>query len=499
MIMTREEFRRAIGLTRSSWEGGHIKAVQTALQAYHDYQVKDAGNISQQREKKERLNALYDACRAWRTRHAHEEGLKGLDAMKMPVMKYLIEQVAEEMAVMRKIPRIYRKVQFIGYHIQTAGDLSKPTNGQKYIGLVDETKDIQSRCQILADAIAAARNDASLDPHALKIFIAPEFFYRGGQCGAYSIESASGINAEMDPYLKDADYGDWIFVLGTAIAHMPIAQKAKDIEMLNLAIVRRGGVEVAMSTEKDSLIIYKEYVSAIDYLGRFFGKGKEFHHGKTDIAHVGLANVLGAERTLRPTDGARDTVLVKGKGVPNLPGQKRVWQPSLDQRYKASVEYFDGKISRDEMLRRKKPVSYEISEESRSGLGGGSLFEMNGYKFALEICLDHAKRRIFSLNPKKIDFHLVTSCGMSPDNSVAKSGGYLFLVDGIDIKKQSVHLQQTVGMAVKTIPTASPNIAVPIDMTLASRQTNFKGPGTKLFELGRGRVILFKPRDCPPD
>jgi hypothetical protein len=497
MIMTREDFRRAIGLTRTSLEGGHIKAVQKALQAYHDYKVKDTSNVAQQREKKERLNALHDACKAWRARHTQEEGLKGLDAVKMPVMKYLIEQVNDEMNAMLKIPRIYKTVQFIGYHVQTAGDLSKPTDGQNYVGLDNEKNDIKARCQILADAIDAARADASLDPHALKIFIAPEFFFRGGKGGAYSIEAASGINAEMDPYLKDSDYRDWIFVLGTAIAHMPLAKGAKDIEMLNLAIVRKGGVEVAKSNGKDSLIVYKEYVSAIDYLGRYFGNGDQFHRGKSDPAHVGLANVLGVERKLRPTDGARDTSLVKGLSTPNVHNQDRVWQPSLDLRYKASVEYFDGKISRDEMLRRKKSVSYKISEESKSGLGGGSLFEMSGYKFALEICLDHAQQRMAALKPKGIDFHLVTSCGMSPNNCVAKDGGYFFLVDGINSKKLSVHMQQRIGMNVKKIPTAVPNTATPIDMTKANYQKNFKGAGTNLFELGRGQVIIFKQRACP--
>ena len=468
------------------------------MQTYQDCKVKDATNIAQLRDKKERLDNLHDACKAWRAQHTKEEGLKGLDALKMPVMKYLIDQVAEQMAVMLKLPRIYKRVQFIGYHIQTAGDLTKPTDGQKYIGLSNEIKDLQQRCRILADAIDAARRNARLDPQALKIFMAPEFFYRGGQGGAYSIEAVASINVEMDPYLKGSDYRDWILVLGMAIAHMPLVKGAKDIEMLNLAIVRKGGVEVAKSNGKDALIVYKEYVSAIDYLGRFFGKGGEFFRGKTSPAHIGLANVLGAERTLRPTDGARDTALIKGKGAPNIPGESRVWNPSLDLRYKASVEHFDGKISRDEMLRHKKSVAYNISEESRSGLGGGSLFEMNGYKFALEICLDHAQERMKALNPQGIDFHLVTSCGMQPNNIVAKIGGYLFLVDGININKLSVHLQKSRGL-VKPLDIASapPNIASPIDMTIAVWQHHFKGAGKALFELGRGKVIVFKPLDCP--
>ena len=51
-------------------------------------------------------------------------------------------------------------------------------------------------------------------------------------------------------------------------------------------------------------------------------------------------------------------------------------------------------------------------------------------------------------SPQGIDFHLVTSCGMEPNNIVVKVGGYLFLVDGISINKPGAHMQKSRGLSV---------------------------------------------------
>ena len=52
-----------------------------------------------------------------------------------------------------------------------------------------------------------------------------------------------------------------------------------------------------------------------------------------------------------------------------------------------------------------------ISERSASGLGGGSLFNMDGLSYRLEVCLDHRNKRLLNNAPVRVQ--LVPSCGRS--------------------------------------------------------------------------------------
>ncbi|MCB9714269.1 MAG: hypothetical protein H6712_10455 [Myxococcales bacterium] len=112
----------------------------------------------------------------------------------------------------------YTKIQLVAYQIETG----------KYIGQDDAKgdpaavqRDMDARCALMKEAIATAHtlDEIDDDPTTLKIFMAPEFYFRGRK-GGYPVEELSRIPEQMRQETDKADYDDWMFVFGTAIGSM---------------------------------------------------------------------------------------------------------------------------------------------------------------------------------------------------------------------------------------------------------------------------------------
>jgi hypothetical protein len=125
----------------------------------------------------------------------------------------------------------YDKIQFVGYRIETG----------KYIGQDDKTAfagtaeekvikaakhDIEGRCKLMTAAVKDAEGHADIDPSVktLKIFVAPEFYFRG-RLGAYPYETVSMVLDELRKETKDPKYAHWLFVFGSAIGSMELAKR----------------------------------------------------------------------------------------------------------------------------------------------------------------------------------------------------------------------------------------------------------------------------------
>jgi len=388
-------------------------------------------------------------------------------------------------------------VQFIAYQLQTAAEGN--TNRQRYPGLSDQKRDIEARCKIMADAVEAADKSSRIDSMATKIFVAPEFFFRGGTAGVYDAENVSLVNETMDRYVADPKYTKWIFVLGTTLAVMPGG--GNNAEIMNIAIVRKGGKKIVKSnrevqktdhlTADDTLMVYKEYVSAIDFLGTYFGDSNHFHG---DPATAGKANIMGQQKILQPASGARPTGYVGHPSAPNLHAAGHVWRPSVKLRAFILDKFNKGLITSKERDRLfNMNVQYTTSEQSPTGLGGGTNFSIGGLKFVLEICLDHLQHRAEgTVNPATVDIHLVTSCGMDPNYGHVKIGGYFFLVDGITHRRLKVTLCQRTATGWSYVdPVAT------LPMTDSSRWKNHTGQGLNLFQQGKGTVYVFPKVTIP--
>lgn len=158
-------------------------------------------------------------------------------------------------------------------------------------------------------------------------------------------------------------------------------------EIFNIALVQKGGPDGGVSSLRE-LLIYKDLVSAVDFAGPDSDKTKwEREPDKREIY------IHKEKRALLPTAGSKDVARDPGDG------------PELNI----------------------------------SGLGGGSVFTVDGITFGLEVCLDHSHSRLWGFyqqGPKKgtpkVQVQLIPACGSTIDEGVCcgVQGALIFNVDG---------------------------------------------------------------------
>jgi hypothetical protein len=273
----------------------------------------------------------------------------------------------------------YSKVQFIAYCIHTGP--KKIGTQQQYMGIDPTAADITERIKLVRNAINMAKVASSTkqaDPTTLKIFMMPEFFFRG-RTGAYSLDEIQTTISELQKSVKDPEWQHWLFVFGSMIGSSAPARWAKNLEgkwrmqadrsgkeeVYNVVLVQKGGFgdkpEAAPTTAK---VVMKEHISGMDFIKAAKSSGGlEFER----VFHLSPA------------------------------------------------------------------ITQQRSEEQYKAYDGSSVFEIDGIRFGLEVCLDHAKKRLKnSKNLPTIDIQLVPSCGMTikEDAIVAKTNGYVFHCDG---------------------------------------------------------------------
>lgn len=235
----------------------------------------------------------------------------------------------------------YRTVQFISWELYTGPfDHYDPVHGW-YAGLhgagldrrldaLGQCRDIEARLAYTADAIHKAEQKSQRDAQVLKIFMAPEFLYRGAG-GAYLHDLINGWSghapAELQlpaPYagawdglfgglralVADPAYEDWLFVFGSALsASFPTAREADQRyvldparmgEIYNSALIQRGGPR-----HRDaSYVSRKHYRSDIDFVNAI-GNHWHTHHNTRPLEPRALipADFLGV-----PEGGAVFTI-----------------------------------------------------------------------------------------------------------------------------------------------------------------------------------------------
>jgi hypothetical protein len=197
----------------------------------------------------------------------------------------------------------YSKVQFISWEIHTGPNESQsksfyqglynPKSADRRLDVYGQCCDIEARVKFTADAIDKARRSMVPDPATLKVFMAPEFLFRGAG-GAYLHDLINGwergapadfpvpdaykgkwggLFGELRALVAKADYEDWLFVFGTAIsASFPTRSKtnpnfdlSKKGEIYNSALIQRGGTTHGAHT----YVSRKHYMSDIDFINEY--------------------------------------------------------------------------------------------------------------------------------------------------------------------------------------------------------------------------------------
>ncbi|WP_224240232.1 hypothetical protein [Hyalangium gracile] len=262
----------------------------------------------------------------------------------------------------------YRNVQFIAYSLDT-----KPGYGTgRYLALTNPTTDVTTRCAVMEAAARAARLRADSSSYCLKVFVAPEFFFRGHK-GAYDLDTYQTVLTGLRAWASDSEWKHWIFVFGTVMATFD--NESGGTEILNVALVHQGGAGV-----EGTRAIVKENLLEGDLL---------------QLSQLTHASPVGA-----------------------LTFDNAVGVKTADQ-FLNATNRGDG------------------AELQKWGFDGRGIFDMAGVRFGIEICADHLGGRLQLSPTAKGDWQpqlqVVTACGVQglvAMNTVASTGGYIFLSDG---------------------------------------------------------------------
>lgn len=300
----------------------------------------------------------------------------------------------------------YKRVQFIGWEIYTGPEYivaSIDSNENpcyepiSYSGLKNKKNhrtdihsqciDIEARVAFTKDAIEKALSKADESSEVLKIFMAPEFLYRGSG-GVYLHDLINGWEFDsptpfnLAPYynrwpglfgklkaiVANEVYKDWLFVFGTAISgfftnkELPFINSNNSEIIFNTSLIQRGGPQ----NKTNYYILSKKHHSGIEFI-------------KYSI-----------EGDILKSDSA-------------IPTNLSLFIP----------ENILGKSN-------KSPIFSLLNTNNEQG---------QAIKFGLEICLDHyCNSKIKDINKKNleippkgtvkalnnyVDIQLVTSCGMT--------------------------------------------------------------------------------------
>jgi len=353
------------------------------------------------------LMELKDAIVDWAEGKTGTGLLEAMQALEAIVLKKLA--ALDQWGIRR-----YLKAVCIGYELQTeeweslANEDRMKYRGYDSKGLytkqMDDQLDVNLRCGEMKKAIRLAYDNyqplvrargTSVDDESrtLKIFMAPEFYFRGLP-GAFDIGIVSHIFDVIRKETQDVRYRDWLFILGTAVCGTDVTEKGafKGKMADNVALVQKGGYSGADGVH--DYYVEKERVSHIDYRrpsGAFPNPGKE--------------NLFDPSVKVWKKPGRKAEI--GGKQVVVIPPE-------------GSTDFGT--------IRASKGTSERIV---------GCIFTMDGISFGLEVCLDHLNGRLMKAPDKGVQIQLVTSAGASLKdklgnfpNLACMAKGIAFNVDG---------------------------------------------------------------------
>ena len=308
---------------------------------------------------------------------------------------------ALEEVVVRKLTELdgwtkhrYTKVACLGYAVKAGDYDAKCKAPTRIVRNSQEQAEVATRCAELVTAIRAAhqkwttragmlRYQPADDRRTLKIFMAPEFYFRGPY-GAYAdLTRLDEIFNTLRLETSTAKYTDWLFVLGTAITAWD--DGSGKLQLNNYALVQKGGPKGG--SELHEFTVAKEFPSHIDFVHQGVTNPDWYNPAKSQ------ATIGGQTLAAKVPTGARlDTLFTET-------GARRLDQSS----------------------------SPRVTE-----LVGGCIFTMHGITFGLEVCRDHLLGRLADSTEKgKVQIQLVPSCGASIANPACMPGGVIFNVDAL--------------------------------------------------------------------
>ena len=281
------------------------------------------------------------------------------------------------------------------------------------MGYQDDEVDVRKRFEVMKEAVETARNlEKDDDKETLKVFIAPEFFWRGPN-GAYDAASIlkndeyhldefnaiSEICEELENLVKDKKYEHWLFVFGTIIAASRNDLTVDDnFLFFNFAPILQGG------PKGKRMLAPKEYVSSIDFL------------------RPPSANQSPSSTKANVTSSSSSSTAVP-------------WAFDVTDSDLSGKHHYDFDLWEE--------LSEYLEIERGYELVRRNFFAVENVRFTLEICLDHAAGEAQRNFLKKgggvrhdihpADVSLISSAGMQiiDKNLILKDGGVVYHQDGL--------------------------------------------------------------------
>lgn len=399
----------------------------------------------------------------------------------------------------------YARAVCVGYKLKVAN--------ATYQGETDDSDDMHTRCNDMIGAIQAAYalvdgggRQLNGDNTVLKVFVAPEFFFRGRN-GAYSHAVVHGTDEQtkkggdirhhkhrgivelLRHEIDKPAYKDWLFVLGTAIA---------------------------ATAEVETRCKHTGCVGKVKF-ERVTGRSTTVGVCSIDRTHAVGEVVVGAM--------VENVAFVSKEG----------WRHSVSKELVSGVDFLEkagphkdavtvpvGRSKTEtqlDVMRHPQPSGYRAATNVPTKFTdermGGCVFTVDGITFGLEVCLDHAATRSASNKGRlnhaaNIQIQLIPSAGMTIGSLRTVQGGIVFNVDG-----STPHVQVIAG--------ANPEITFSYDQEFLFQGANWAAlrnigadlkeleklknsgggswgpaPATPTGPAGSGSVVLYGPYDIPP-
>lgn len=291
----------------------------------------------------------------------------------------------------------YSAVQYFGFNLFTAPgtevdgcfDIGDDLD-QCYLGSPKVKEDVEKRLNIMFEAVERlyASDHWDRSPTTLKIFMLPEFYWRGRQ-GAYRIQR--GVEKVLHPAahwishrFTHERFKHWLIVDGTVVMaqmadrrYVEMSERPyENISYYNFAPVHVGGTNL-------TYLRFKHFISGIDFL------------------------------QMRPEHS---------RMVPAPPGRSHRFCKEHPRSNGCVYQHLPSHLLEE--------LGFGHDVELPSGL-----LKIGGLRIGLEICLDHAMGELCDkeLKPwERVDVQLIVSAGMNIASGpvCTRPGGPVFLADG---------------------------------------------------------------------
>ncbi len=348
---------------------------------------------------------LNRAIAAWERRHP------GTPPMAMAALKEVAERLLRAMPSARGYTNVICTGWAIGCNYKASTGVmsgSSVNNPDYFRHSTDDATDMAQKCGDMVTAVRAAKSAISVrgltdNAQTLKIFMAPEFYFRGVN-GAYAPEIVSEILPRLRTGLG-AGWNDWLFVFGTAVASI-------EDEVTFCRTCGHGNSTIKF--EKNPA----DRSKTIPKCDRDTGIGP---------AHVIVTRPYGAEvQNVALVYHAGESYTVAKEyvsGIDYTNGKVRVQPGTLDAR---NLKTLPPQGSTDSRIQ-------SVFDDERMG---GCILNIAGLTVGIEVCLDHIESATPSLGRASrysgtIQILLIPSYGMSIGSGLyCRAGGVVFNVDG---------------------------------------------------------------------